>query len=444
MKTIMTARRVGAGLAAAAAALALTACGASTPVPSTGAPDAGSASGPITVWAHQGTPEEVAAIQAAVSGFNSSQSAIKVDLKLVPGDSYTTTINNTPVDQMPDVLDMDGPTVANYAYNGKLQPIEGLVSAETVANATDGAIAEGTYNGKLYALAQFDSAMGFFGNKKLFDEAGVTYPTSAADAWTGEQFTAAVEKLASANSSGKSLDITESALSGEWGTYGFAPLIWSAGGNLIKDDKAQGVLDSPASVGAMAEFATWKPYVDANADGQAFQKGRVAIAMGGHWLYPSYSKAVGSDLLVLPLPNMGNGAKSGAGSWTWGIGASSKSGKAAGAFIDYLLNDANVKAMTSANGAPPATKTAFQAASLYQPGGALELWGNQLANACPASNITATCIAVYRPVTPGYTTITAKFSSALAAIWGGADPQVELTNAAKAIDSNFADNNGYK
>lgn len=432
-------------LVAVASALAITACSAGGAQPgATAETGMGSATGPITVWAHQGTTEEVAAIQAAVSGFNSSQSGIKVDLKLIPGDSYTTTVNNTPTDQMPDVLDMDGPTVANYAYNGKLQPIDELVSKATVSNATDGSIAEGTYNGKLYALAQFDSAMGFFGNKKLFDAAGVKYPTSAADAWTADEFAAAVKKLAATNSSGKSLDITESALSGEWGTYGFAPLIWSAGGNLIQDDKSQGVLDSAASVAAMTQFATWKPYVEANSDGQAFQKGRVAIAMGGHWLYPNYSKAVGSDLLVLPLPNMGNGAKAGAGSWTWGIGASSKSGKAAGAFIDYLLNDDNVKAMTSANGAPPATKTAFQGASLYQSGGALALWGNQLANACPASNISGSCIAVYRPVTPGYTTITAKFSSALAAIWGGADPKAELTNAAKAIDSNFADNNGYK
>jgi multiple sugar transport system substrate-binding protein len=221
-------------------------------------------------------------------------------------------------------------------------------------------------------------------------------------------------------------------------------LVWSAGGNLIKDGKAQGVLDSDESVGALATFAGWKPYVDSNPDGKAFPEGRVAIGMGGHWLYPSYSKALGNDLLVLPLPNMGNGAKAGSGSWTWGIGANTKNGKAAGAFLDYLLNDENVKAVTDANGAPPATKSSFEGASLYQQGGALALWGEQLANACASDAITANCVAVSRPVTPGYPTITSKFSAALAAIWGGADPKTELTNAAKAIDSNFEDNNGYK
>ncbi len=201
---------------------------------------------------------------------------------------------------------MDGPTLASFAYNGKIGPISEFVSAETIDNATAGSIAEGTYNGELYALAQFDSAMGFFGNKSMFDAAGVEYPTSFEDAWTEAEFVdAVVVALAAANESGKSLDITESALSGEWGLTLSAPLIWSAGGNLILDGTSEGVLDSPESVQALTDFAAWKPYVDSNADGNAFPDGRVALGMGGHWLYPTYSEALGDDLLVLPLPDMG-------------------------------------------------------------------------------------------------------------------------------------------
>ena len=244
MNTTSTARRrglVATAVISAAALLAACSSGGGGAEAS-----AGSGTGTINVWSHQGTPDEVTAIQAAVSGFNSSQSDIKANLRLIPGDSYTTTINQTPVDQLPDVLDMDGPTVANYAYNLKLTPLEQFVAAQTVSNATDGSKAEGTYDGKLYALAQFDSAMGFFGNKKMLDAAGVKYPTSLDNAWTGDEFAAAVKTLAGKSTSGKSLDITESALSGEWGTYAFAPLIWSAGGNLIKDDKSEGVLELPA------------------------------------------------------------------------------------------------------------------------------------------------------------------------------------------------------
>jgi multiple sugar transport system substrate-binding protein len=431
---------------AVASCLGLAACGSSGSTSSeAGQPSAGDGTGSIVIWAHQGQDSENAVVQAAVADFNSSQSKIKATLKLLSGDTYTATVTNTPANKLPDVLEIDGPTLAAHAYNQKLAPLTGLVSDATVDNATPGAVAEGTSGGKLYALPMYDSALGLFGNKKMLDAAGVRYPTSVATAWTAPEFKQVLQKLAAASKGGKALDIDEQyGLSGEWGTYAYAPLLWSAGGNLVKDDKASSVLDSDSSAAALTEFQSWKPFVDPNADGNAFSAGRVALGWGGHWLYPTYSKALGADLLALPLPNMGGGAKTGAGSWTWGIGSGTKNGKAAGAFIDFLLNDKNVTAMTTANGAPPATKSAFAANKTYQSGGGLALWGEQLQHACPASDITATCVAVYRPVTAGYPTITAKFGGALSAIFGGSEVKKELSAAAKAIDQNFADNDNFK
>ncbi|WP_375389562.1 extracellular solute-binding protein [uncultured Amnibacterium sp.] len=426
---------------AVATALAMAGCSSgSGPAPA----QTGSGKGDIVIWAHQGQDSENAAVQNAVKDFNASQKDIKATLKLLSGDTYTTTITNTPVDKLPDVLEMDGPTVATNVFNQKLSPLEGLVPAATISNATSGAVAEGTVDKKLYALAMYDSALGIYGNKKLLDAAGVKYPTSMAEAWTPEQFTAALEKLAAKSKTGKSLDIQEQyGLAGEWGAYAFSPLLQSAGGNLIKDDKATGVLDSDASVKALEEFTSWKKYVDPNADGNAFPNKRVALSWGGHWLYPTYSKALGDDLLDLPLPNMGEGAKTGAGSWTWGIGAGSKNGSAAGKFLAFLLNDKNVGAMTTANGAPPATKSAYAADKTYQSGGGLALFGQQLQSTCQASDVTASCVAVFRPVTAGYPTITSQFGKALAAIYGGADVKAQLSNAAKAIDQDFSDNGNY-
>ncbi len=427
------------GATAASALLALAGCGGGT-----SQAEAGNGKGSIAIWAHQGQDSENRAVQAAVADFNKSQSAVKASLRLIPEDTYTNTVTNTPTDKLPDVIEMDGPTVASMVYNGKISPIDGFVSKKTIDNATSGSVTEGTYQGKLYALAMYDSALGLFGNKKLLDAAGVHYPTSPQGAWTPQQFDAAVKTLAKHNPSGKSLDISEANLAGEWGTYAFSPLVWSAGGNLIKDGKAAGVLDSSASISAVKALQSWKPYVDANSDNNAFTSGRVALSWGGHWLYPAYSKAIGKDLLDLPLPNMGNGTKTGAGSWTWGIGSGTKNGKAAGAFVDFLLNDKNVKAMTDANGAPPATKSVFTADPLYHSGGALALFGEQLQKTCAASSITPDCIAVYRPVTPGYPTVTSAFSSALSASYGGANAKQQLTQAAKKIDQAYADNGNFQ
>lgn len=440
MKITRTMRRgMVATLAIASTAALLTACTAGG-----GGAAAGDGAGEIDVWALQGQDSENAALQAAVDGFNSSQSDITVSLRLIASDTYTTTITSTPKDQLPDVLQIDGPTLASYVYNGKIAPLSEYVSPDTIDNATPGSIAEGTADGELYALAQFDSAMGLYGNKALLDAAGVTYPTSIDTAWTAEDFADALATLSAASPSGKALDLNEAGLAGEWGTYAFAPFVWSAGGNLLEDNVAAGAMDSEASVDALTQIASWKPYVDSNADGNAFPDGRVALGIGGHWNYPVYSEALGDDLVVMPLPDFGAGPKAGAGSLTWGIGAGTQDGEAAGKFLDYLLNDENVTAMTRANGAPPATQSALAADALYREGGPLALFGQQLAAACASDAITDDCVAVYRPVTAGYPTVTSQFSSALSAIWGGADPAKTLKDAASSIDQNFSDNDGYQ
>ncbi|WP_200307239.1 ABC transporter substrate-binding protein [Streptomyces adelaidensis] len=431
------------GLALVLPLAALAACGGGGGTDT--AAESGSGTGTISVWAHQGQKSEDTALQNAVKSFNSSQDKVKVELKLIPGNDYTKTITATDASKLPDVMEFDGPTMANFVYNKKLAPIDGYVSSKTMANATDASKAQGEINGKHYGLGMYDSGLGIYGNKKLLDAAGVKYPTGLSDDWTADEFTAALKTLKAKDSDGKPLDLQETGgYNNEWGTYGFAPIVWSAGGSLLKDGKAEGALDTPAVVSAMKTFQSWKTYVDPNTDGNAFAKGRVALSWVGHWMYPTYSEALGDDLVVLPLPDFGNGPKTGQGSWAWGIGADTKNAKAAGTFLDSLLDDTNITAMTTANGAVPATRTALAASPLYKQGGPLQLYSDQLAKPCGDTDITKSCVAVTRPVTAGYPTVTAKFSEALNSIYGGADPKSTLEKAARGIDQDFSDNAGYK
>ena len=260
-------RKAAASIAAvSAAAMLLASCSSG----GGGTSSAGDGKGDVTVWAHQGKDSEVAALQDAVSNFNSSQSDVTVKLTLVPEADYTTTIQSTAAKDLPDVLELDGPTLSSFVYDAKVSPIKDYVSKATVDNATGGSVQEGTVDGKLYALAQFNSGLGLCANGAMLDAAGVKYPTSIDTAWTADEFLAALKKLAAANPSGYALDIKENyGLGGEWGTYAFSPLLQSAGGNLIDKNKASGVLDGAASVSAMKAFQSWMPYVDPDEDDSA-------------------------------------------------------------------------------------------------------------------------------------------------------------------------------
>ncbi|WP_149181968.1 extracellular solute-binding protein [Streptomyces sp. TRM49041] len=401
----------------------------------------GGGTGSITIWAHEGQDSENRALRRAVEAFNASQSDVKADLELIPGEDYTEMVARTDVSDLPDVLEFDGPTLANFVHSQKLAPLSWYVSVSTVANATKAVQLQGTVGHQLYGLAMYDSGLGIYGNRKILDAAGVAYPTTLEDAWSAGDFTRALEDLAADDADGKVLDLREaSGLATEWGTYGFSPILWSAGGGLLDGSgKASGALDSASVVAAFKTFQSWKPY--ATPDPDAFARGGAALSWAGHWMYPAFHKALGDDLVVMPLPDFGNGPKTGQGSWSWGIGAATKNGRAAGKFLDFLLNDENVTAMTEANGAPPATVTGLDKSRLYGGKGPLRLFSEQLSAPCGSviTYVDTSCVATTRPAVVGYPVVTREFGKALEAIHTGTEPGIALAGAARAIDRALAE-----
>lgn len=425
----------------AAGGLALSACGGGG---GGGSAEAGSGTGTISVWAHEGQEGEVDALKGAVEEFNSSQSDVEVELRLIPEADYTKTVQASSVEDLPDVLEYDGPLLSAFAYDGKLSPVADFVSSETIDNQTESVLAQNTFpeDDALYGLSMFDSGLGIYGNKKLLDAAGVEYPTTWEDAWTADEFTTALEALAAKDADGKVLDIKEN-YGGEWPTYGFLPIVASAGEEVISDNTADPLASDPV-VSAIDTFASWRDYVDPNSDDTAFVEKKVGLSWVGHWMYPGYSEALGDDLVLMPLPDFGNGTKSGQGSWAWGISSASDNASAAGAFLDTLMADTAVGEMTAANGAPPATATALEASDLYREGGPLQLFADQLAATCGTETPTPECVTVPRPITPAYPVISADFSQAFFSAFQGGDTADLMSKAASSINAEFKDNSNFE
>jgi multiple sugar transport system substrate-binding protein len=120
------------------------------------------------------------------------------------------------------------------------------------------------------------------------------------------------------------------------------------------------------------------------------------------------------------------------GSWCWGITRTSDHAPAAGRFIEYLMEPDQILAMTEANGAIPATRTAIERSPLYAEDGPLRLFVTQLRE-----------VAVPRPRTPAYPVITSAFQEAMLSIMEGGDVQAALDEAARVIDRDIEQNEGY-
>ena len=425
--------------ASATVALALTGCASN------------GVSGPtdITVWAMCSEVGEIAAIKEQVDAFNKEYKGT-ITATLECKSDMGTTLKTTKAANLPEVFEFDGETLAALAYAGKVAKLNGVIKQDVLDNELVSIQAEGTYrDGNTYSVSQYDSGLALYGNRAMLEEAGISdIPTTWDAAWTADQFGEVLAKLAAVNPEGKALDIKENyGLPNGWPGYAFTPIVNSAGYPLIgSDGKAEGSLDAPAVVAAIEQFMSWKQYVDPSADDKAFTEKRVGLSWVGHWMYPAHKAALGSDLVVIPLPDFGMGTKSGQGSHSWAMGskASGDKQKAAVLFLEFIMQDKYVLGVAKQNGAVPATTSALAQNELYQPGGDLELYGQQLAASCGSGEITKDCVTVPRTISPAWPVINTKFSEAFAAIYGGADAQTELTKAAKAIDQDSADNNGYQ
>jgi multiple sugar transport system substrate-binding protein len=392
----------------------------------------------LKVWAHAGQESERQVLVQQVSRFNDSQADTWVQLTFIPEQSYNAQVQAAAVaGELPDLLEFDGPFLYNYVWQGHLEPLDELLSAETQADLLPSIKKQGHYLGRLYGVGTFDSGLGLYASRSALEAAGVRIPAGPEDAWTGDEFTDVLWALADRDPDGMVLDLKLN-YAGEWFTYAFSPLLQSAGGDLVNRtdfQSAGGVLNGPESVGAMSTLQQWfsRGYVDRNVDDAAFVSGRVALSWAGHWEYPRYAEALGEDLVILPLPDLGKGSRTGQGSWVWGITKRANHRREAVRFLEFLLQPEEVLAMATANGAVPATRTAIERSPLYGPDGALVLFTRQLTDG----------FSVPRPQTPAYPVITSAFQEAFHDIRDGGSVQGALDKAAAVIDQDIADNKGY-
>ncbi|MFP4351383.1 MAG: extracellular solute-binding protein [Puniceicoccaceae bacterium] len=393
----------------------------------------------LQAWVHSGRQSERETIVEQVARFNAGHPGVRVELTLIPEGAYNGQVQAAALaGDLPDLLEFDGPFVYNYVWQGQLIPIRDLLPEATYENLIPSIVEQGTYDGEFWTAGMYDSGLALFGRRSALEAAGASLPAHPSEAWTVERFDEILGELARRDPDGRVLDLKLN-YRGEWYTYAFSPALVSAGGGLIARpdyDTADGVLDGGASAGAMRWFQRWvgeDARVDGNVDDDAFVGGRVALSWVGHWEYERYRRAHGGDLVLLPLPDFGEGSRTGQGSWSWGITRRCRHPGAAAEFIDFLLQDRQVLEMTRANGAVPGTHSAIAESERYAEGGPLRIYVTQLTEG----------FAEPRPRTPAYPVVSSVFQNVFNDIIDGADVERALGRAAGKITRDIRDNRGY-
>ncbi len=383
----------------------------------------------IEVWFHSGRGAERDVIEDQVARFNEMDNGITVNLVQLPEGSYTQQVQSAAAaNDLPDVLDLDGPTIANYAWSGFLNPLGEFVPKEMEDDFLPSILNQGYYKEKLYALGTFDSGLAFWGNKKYLEAVNARIPQSVEDAWTFEEFMDITKQLKEHPDVKYPLGFKLNYGVNEWYTYGLSPFLQAFGADLINRDNltAEGTLNGPAAnaFGSWIQSLFERGYANPNPPGDTeFTDGEVALSWAGHWAYNPNKEALGDDLVLIPAPKFMNKQVTGMGSWAWSMPKGTDHPEAAWEFMKFILQPEEIVNMTNANGAVPARESALELTDEYSEGGELEIFVEQLQE-----------IAVARPVTPAYPTITSSFQTALDNIINGSDVSSELDDAAQTID----------
>lgn len=402
---------------------------------------AGSASAQteLSLWYHGAgsANAEEALVNQLVEEFNASQSDWKVVLETFPQGAYNDAVGAAALaGELPDILDVDGPVMPNWAWAGYMQPL-GIDEAK-LEGYLPGPI--GRWNGEVYSVGLWDAAVAMTTRRSTLEDNGIRVPTIDAP-WSLEEFNGALATLAATGDFEYPLDLGM-AWTGEWYPYAFSPFLQSFGGDIVDRSSyatAEGALNGDKAI-AFGEW--WQSlFTNGYAPGTSqdaadrdvgLLEGKYAIAWNGNWAALPVVEAFGDDALFLPAPDFGNGPTIGAASWQFGVSGTSDNPDGARAFIEFALQDRWFSAFSDGTGLIPVTSSAATETANYADGGALEVFYDL-----------SKAQALVRPVTPGYLVQAKVFEKALADIANGADVADTLDAAVDEINEDIEANSGY-
>ena len=297
-----TGRRVGVRITAGAAALTLGSLAAC----SGGSGDSGKSHGAVIMW-HGYTDKELTAITQLDQEWNTAHPNQKVSITFgANDDALKKTLASFVSGKAPGIAYEFGSSITTLAKRSQTQDLTSLVKGTPSFQWNDffPAIQQAatTPEGKIYGVPALVDNLALVYNKKLFDAAGLSYPTPD---WTWDDFRNAARKLS--DPSQKKFGWAYVNDGTEDTVWRYIAMLWQAGGDLLSPDGKKAAFDSPAGLSAMQllhdmAVTDHSVYLD-TGDGQyqnLFNSGKIGMLWTGPWDLSGINKDVSYGAQILP------------------------------------------------------------------------------------------------------------------------------------------------
>jgi multiple sugar transport system substrate-binding protein len=288
-------------------------------------------------------------LQQLIDQFNADNPDTPVTLSQVP--DYDTKLQvSLAGGSPPDVFYVDAFKFHDLQQAGALAPI-----GDQLENPEDfypNLAAAFTADGTLYCPPKDFSTLALFYNTQMFADAGVEPPTAD---WTWDDLRAAAEQLTNA----------------EQGTYGivlspdlarWAAFLYQAGGSMTDEGATTMTVNSPEAVEALNfyvnlvldGFAQQPAELDAGWNGEAFGRGRAAMAIEGNWMVPFLQDQFPDvQYGIVPLPAGPGGEATLSYTVCYAVAANAQNPEGALRLVNFLTGPEGMKAWTDLGLAMP-------------------------------------------------------------------------------------------
>ena len=363
-----------------------------------------------------GSPQEAAAWEVIVAGFEAENPDINVTVEVADWDSYWEKLRvqiagGTP----PDIFAMDAPLFMDWQSRDVLLNLQPYLDAEPT-------LLDGVYPITMEAYRTADGVYGLprdfqtivlYYNEDMFDAAGVAYPT---DIWTYDDLRAAAAAM--------TLDKDGDGSTDQWGFwdggYDMEPfwgaLVWAYGGDVVDVANGQTLIGSPEATAAFqflsdmwltdGSMPTEQELAAYGWDG--FLSGVAAMGVSGHWSVPEYS-AVTFNWNIAPMPLGPAGRATSVNSAGFVIAKDSPNPDAAWAFVRYAFSDAGQTELAKIGLAIPVRESVANSPAYL----------DQATDIDHSIYVAALDYARMKPVFRGYEEWSAAVGDSLYLIWSG-------------------------